>query len=877
MGTKIHCESYLPELYSMRDLNENSSISSWPFFCGDRNLPNGQHCNGFMPRGSVDGYPVHEKDALKQKMLEHEAVFKNQVFELHRLYQIQRDMMEEAKKKEPNRNRASMEPAASSSNLHNPREEAKKWHMAGFSLPNSSYCRTSIPGLEIVNSPTSCLRINTPQPGGKPLFENRPTSKVDSDGPRPSKVRKRLFDLRLPADEYIDIQEGVNSKECKESHVLGYNVRPECSTKLFIGGSGFKGSNGLADLNEPIIIDDDDDDDEGPSSVDFLGHAGTIKAKGIDRLNGFSINSSFESKVGTKGLLSHISEAGSSRGNNYYSPAQNRQPDKLFLPSHHGTNRNGCYHNREDVWRRDKPRQILESSIRNHNSSSYFTTSWAHPVPHWANPTSSSAQTSSTAFETRLKPLFSQRNNEAGSYNTSTSASKQVQVHPPLTGIDFFNNGSRIFSTGPPWAGPKKPVIDINSTPQDTNGESKPEEDCHLVPLPWLKPKPKPEPVTDSKVTSPEAHRAVNKILGIPIFGKSTPPEVNNVGGNERNNGLIDINIACEPDEQMGPDEPVTTSKRETSSNKGEFIRDRVIDLNSCLSDCEDYSPAPNNERKTASVKITLEIDLEVPVFLDSEEEDSSLLSKEHTQEHKLHSQLLQNTKNEPVKDEMLQNAAETIFAISSTGPQNDTRPEVSLSEAINWFVDAISACPDEKLRTEHFRAKKIDEFEAMTLELAETKEEDYMPKPFVLDIPKNEEENEANALAMRSRRGQTRRGRQRKDFQRDILPGLTTLSRNEVTEDLQIFGGLMRATGHSWNFGLTKRNGGGRGRRRAAANVAVETSCSSLLMKQIGNNNNNRVVEGGLEDQRLAGWGKTRRPRRQRCPAGNISTVVLT
>ncbi|GER40561.1 hypothetical protein STAS_17240 [Striga asiatica] len=865
MGTKIHCESYLPEFYSMRDLNENSSISSWPFFCGDRNLPNGQHCNGFMPRSSVDGYPVHEKDALKQKILEHEAVFKNQVFELHRLYQIQRDMMEEAKRKEPNRNRASMEPAASSSNLHN-EEAKKKWHMAGFSLPNSSYCRTSIPGLEIVNSPTSCLRINTPQPCGKPLFENGPTSKVDSDGPRPTKVRKRLFDLRLPADEYIDIQEGENSKECKESHLLGYNpkARPESSTKqLFIGGSGFKGSNnGLADLNEPIIIDDDDDDDEGPSSVDFLG-----KAKGIHQLakssarNGFSVNSSFESKVGTRGLLSHISEAGSSRGNNYYSPAQTRQPDKLFLPSHHhGTNQNGCYYNREDVWRRDnKPRQILESSsIRNHSSSSYFTTSWAHPVPHWASPTSSSAQKPSTAFETRLKPLFSQRNND-----TSTSASsKQVKMHLPLTGVDYLNNGSRIFSNGPCLAGPNKPVIDINSIPQDTNGESKPEEDCHLLSLPWLKPKPKPRPVTDSNV---------NKILGIPNFEKSTPAEaVKNVGSNERKNGLIDINIACEPDEPV-----ITSEERETCKKNVDFIRDRVIDLNSsCLSDCEDY-PLPNNERRTAaSVKITLEIDLEVPVFLDSEEEDDSLLSKEHTQE------------NEPVKDEILQNAAETMFAISSAaGPQNEARLEVSLSEAINWFADAISSsCPSP--------GKEIDEFEAMTLEIVETKEDEYiMPKPFVLEISKNEEENEANGLGMRSRRGQTRRGRQRKDFQRDILPGLTTLSRNEVTEDLQIFGGLMRATGHSWNFGPTRRNGGGRGRRRAAANVAVETSCSSLLMKQIGNNNNNnnninsnniinnsnRPVEGGLEEQRLAGWGKTRRPRRQRCPAGNISTVVLT
>ncbi|CAA3027871.1 Hypothetical predicted protein [Olea europaea subsp. europaea] len=34
------------------------------------------------------------------------------------------------------------------------------------------------------------------------------------------------------------------------------------------------------------------------------------------------------------------------------------------------------------------------------------------------------------------------------------------------------------------------------------------------------------------------------------------------------------------------------------------------------------------------------------------------------------------------------------------------------------------------------------------------------------------------------------------------------SLSRHEVAEDIQIFGGLMRATGHSSNSGLIRRNG---------------------------------------------------------------------
>lgn len=58
----------------MRDANEDSNSSSWPLFYGEKSLNNGHYYNGFIPRTISD-----DKDALKQKMLEHEAIFKNQV------------------------------------------------------------------------------------------------------------------------------------------------------------------------------------------------------------------------------------------------------------------------------------------------------------------------------------------------------------------------------------------------------------------------------------------------------------------------------------------------------------------------------------------------------------------------------------------------------------------------------------------------------------------------------------------------------------------------------------------------------------------------------------------------------------------------------
>lgn len=79
MGTQVHYKGFLPSYYSMRDLNEDANSSSWPLCYGDKTLTNGQYCNGFTSRTVTDAYPGYDKDILKQKMIEHEAIFRNQV------------------------------------------------------------------------------------------------------------------------------------------------------------------------------------------------------------------------------------------------------------------------------------------------------------------------------------------------------------------------------------------------------------------------------------------------------------------------------------------------------------------------------------------------------------------------------------------------------------------------------------------------------------------------------------------------------------------------------------------------------------------------------------------------------------------------------
>lgn len=75
MGTKVQS---LPGYYSMRDLNEESSSCGWPLYYGDKTLANG-HYHNYLPSAAADACPTHDKDVVKQTMLEHEAIFKNQV------------------------------------------------------------------------------------------------------------------------------------------------------------------------------------------------------------------------------------------------------------------------------------------------------------------------------------------------------------------------------------------------------------------------------------------------------------------------------------------------------------------------------------------------------------------------------------------------------------------------------------------------------------------------------------------------------------------------------------------------------------------------------------------------------------------------------
>ncbi|KAI0520600.1 hypothetical protein KFK09_008076 [Dendrobium nobile] len=120
---------------------------------------------------------------------------------------------------------------------------------------------------------------------------------------------------------------------------------------------------------------------------------------------------------------------------------------------------------------------------------------------------------------------------------------------------------------------------------------------------------------------------------------------------------------------------------------------------------------------------------------------------------------------------------------------------------SIPLLCSAIPADQSDGINTSNLPQYSSDSFERMTLQLCEVQNEDCS----ILEPP-NGNETVKNERAVR-----LRRGRGFRDFQKDILPGLVTLSRHEICEDLHNIGYKLRRvrsrkSGDNWFVPVTSR-----------------------------------------------------------------------
>ncbi|KAG2265525.1 hypothetical protein Bca52824_072604 [Brassica carinata] len=870
--SSTHCETFLPSMSG--DFN----TCSWSAY-----RRGGDGANLHYHNGSIrDSYAAaadssysggYERDFMKQTMLEHEAVFKNQVHELHRLYRVQRKLVDEVKGK-------------------NSKEE---FNFSDYTSETPS--KRQLPGYGEGISSQAC--------NGR--LQNGFSSR-DGNGVAPLKGGRKLIDLELPADEYFDSDETGDNHEITifPQFKRSKSGRADASHQSNSSGSclDLKNSSGLADLNEPLKWQDSE-----PVSLsrDMHSHYGR---------NNVDVQGKWlEKKTSQNGWM--VLEAGHSR---------NTLRDQVPLPSHSAqalssngfqpqsyptTDHNKVVFSGERVYRelevRSKNPQAsydsyVESSVasntpRLHNDyRPDLVRPWSHWSSSWENPRSISHQKSypvqtnpymNFVAHARTDSSFEMRSPVSnGIYHGFSSGSKEAALNFHSAG--FKPNGSvgevvknqsleslqgpkkQERSAGLPWLKPKPPYrsevsngfLDLNaSTNQSINGTDTGDGLNSISPQKSLR-----SSASCSYNANVGRVEMINphsrKIIGCPIFEKPTifKEEVNHLVKRD-----LDINLPC--DALVSADQHGTKVFRvgkEEGNKAGNFRH--YIDLNSCA--CEDDEDSALHSSLRVKTKEIICIDLEAPPTLESEEEDrESDKSNEETWG-------LMKGQDGNSLDELIKEAAQAIVAISLAGHQRlpddaaSSSTDAAGKSPLSWFADIITSQGDElerKADHEGYSSGEIDYFEAMTLNLHPTKDDEYMPEPLV---PENLifEVTGSN----RPRRGQARRGRPKRDFQRDTLPGLPSLSRHEVNEDIQLFGGLMKS--REYTSGVAARRNSKR--KRVVTSISQAPVCPSMALPVTES-----VSVVGLEDSKLTGWGKaTRRPRRQRCPpAGNPATVILT
>eukprot|EP01018_Ginkgo_biloba_P031630 Gb_29019 [translate_table: standard] len=130
--------------------------------------------------------------------------------------------------------------------------------------------------------------------------------------------------------------------------------------------------------------------------------------------------------------------------------------------------------------------------------------------------------------------------------------------------------------------------------------------------------------------------------------------------------------------------------------------------------------------------------------------------------------------------------------------------PSPGLREQVGDVTLSSYSCYKVKEMGRPYFSDGLDYFEFMTLMLRENSV-DGNCKPFI----KHSEQSEKLSPLVSHGLRQLKRGKRARDFQKETLPSMSSLSRQEITEDLQVIGGLMRSAGDVCQTVFTRRSAG--------------------------------------------------------------------
>ncbi|MCD7454005.1 hypothetical protein HAX54_023201 [Datura stramonium] len=259
----MQCSNYLPGYYYPRDHVVSITGNSRSIPHSDITCNSSRGFNLAFPPFMVDRSQdlVYQKEIVRQTILKHEATFRYQVNELHRLYGRQRELMDDIKRRE-----------LAEDHIHMQALEANTFEsLFSSEISEKSFRRsvnlTSIepyaPSKEMFQVPLSSAADKTVQPGGDFFSGQNILNECKASSSKNDTSRKRMFDLELPAEKAINNEDREpfdDENPAKKANILISELRPQCSLKVnFVASGDFSSSPSscrgtflLFDLNEPV-------------------------------------------------------------------------------------------------------------------------------------------------------------------------------------------------------------------------------------------------------------------------------------------------------------------------------------------------------------------------------------------------------------------------------------------------------------------------------------------------------------------------------------------------------------------------------------------------------------------------------------------------
>ncbi|XP_020580038.1 uncharacterized protein LOC110024417 [Phalaenopsis equestris] len=1000
MGTKVHFRSYSPRYDKMRDLNANAG-NNWSSFYINKTLNEDLH-NGCCPSPSA-GYSEYDKEMLKRTMLEHEAIFRKQVYELHRLYGIQKDLMEELQKNGlSGAHRVPSKTIFGSSQFQSDYATGM-CHMSHLCAVNNCHkmekLRYNDDIIYTLNFPKSNLQSSSG------IFETETLQRVSGTDGSFRKCPKRMLDFRFPAGAYIDYTEkseeipssySINTSNCSRICTGDSEIELKLNLDSISGSSGKedvrklnhfynkKLCTGLAVSNKP---NSQTSLEGGPNSFPVMVSRSKIQAEDNHRLN-FPLSSSTLSlrnafandgdssewifSNGFQGVKEEIS-----RGAVFHNEAGKLFPTSLM---------NSTSHKEKDpilcepvMLNANKVSDIIsidhdEASTQfGHEQDNHFLICGKCPGNSESNNLGKLTSVLPNSFSNSFKleknitssPLvptwtkFSSDENHASSpfsaisrFNGSSkakkicfseNAAKSTLRYEEKYSSHFneLNDGLQLqlLST----LQKKVPLSTINLNVEAENFFSGTQDGpisqqiiggkCEdLLPGPsWLKRRTACESLEPSRLPFPadlgfnNTNQVYEKKFEDPTSLPSCSFEnfsssLHNRDSKVQNDPPFDSLISKK---FIGPYFHELQEKLSSSSNEEKLVIDEFKHA-STFHDIKLYSSEKSTSLENNRKKPRNCIDLNFAFPLNDDSDSSEISAKVQAYAPSIHSDPILVSEVAPfiyleapvnnitsniesisfscrdgLKEDLcsseivMKEAAENIIKLSLDGLKLNDEIQISHSatpsdNALYIFAEMILSNKNilesdavRDGRSQH-QYHVLDLFELKTLQLEETKPENLWHRPQEAENAGANERSKASLLLAMPRRVQGKKRRQKKDFQKDILPPLATLSRQESIEDLQAIGELMKASGTPWQAGIRRRNMRGNGSQAQAIQKCPQRN-SRVSVSPVEINPpiplfmvdcNNPELEVGKHH--MIGWGRTtRRCRSQRCSSVSISSTL--